>query len=193
MACLSDQELRELPVSTKVLELGCGPKKLWANSVAIDINPLSRADVVHDLNVFPYPLATDGFDIVIAEHVLEHLRDVIKVMEEIHRVTRPGGIVYIEVPHFSSADFFTDPTHLHAFGTRSFDYFVPAGGGVYLFHYSRCDFAKRKCTLSGPGGSWWRRWINRFADRHKIGFERDLTFLFPRKHINFELEVLKKA
>jgi SAM-dependent methyltransferase len=193
MACLTQQQLNDLPPGSRVLELGCGPKKLWPDSVAIDINPLSRADVVHDLNVTPYPLPSDGFDLVIAEHVLEHLRDVIKVMEEIHRVTRPGGIVYIEVPHYSSPDFFTDPTHLHAFSTRSFDYFVPAAGGVYMFHYSKCDFAKRKCVLSGPGGAWWRRWINRFADRHKVGFERDLAFLFPRKHINFELEVLKKA
>jgi len=185
--------LAELPAHTKVLELGCGPKKLWPHSVAIDINPRSKADVIHDLNVFPYPLADNEFDMVIAEHVIEHLDDVIKVMEEIHRVCKPGAIVYIEVPHFSSHHFFTDPTHKHAFSSRSFEYFIPAPGGLYMFHYSKCDFGRRKVELAGDGRSWWRRWINRFANRHKYGFERDLAFWFPREHINFELEVLKNG
>jgi SAM-dependent methyltransferase len=191
MACLTAEQLAELPAKTKVLELGCGPQKLWANSVAIDINPRSKADVIHDLNKFPYPFPDNEFDMVIGEHVLEHLDDVIKTMEEIHRVTRPGGMVFIEVPHYTSSDFFTDPTHKHSFSSRSFDYFVPATGGVYLFHYSKCDFAKRKCELSGNDRSWWRRWINGFANRHQVGFERDMAFWFPRQHINFELEVLK--
>lgn len=191
MACLSPEQLAALPGSTRLLEVGCGPKKLWRKSVAVDINPRSKADVIHDLNSTPYPFAENEFDVVIAEHVLEHLDDVITVMEELHRITKPGGIVYIEVPHFSSRDFFTDPTHQHAFSVTSFDYFVPAKGGLYTFHYSTADFAKRHVELSGPDHSWWRRAINRFANRHQIGFERDLAFIFPRHHINFELEVLK--
>jgi hypothetical protein len=34
-------------------------------------------------------------------------------MEEIHRVCRPGAIVQLRTPHFSSALAYSDPTHRH--------------------------------------------------------------------------------
>jgi len=175
-----------------VLELGCGPKKLWPGSIALDFNALSKADVIHDLNKFPYPFPDDCFDIVIAEHVLEQLGDLIRVIEEIHRITCPGGMVFVEVPHYSSRDFFTDPTHTHAFSVTSFDYFVPARGGLFMFHYSKtARFRRHKAELSAPGHSWWRRIVNHYARNNPYRFERDFTFIFPREHINIELEVLK--
>lgn len=192
MSVLSIKELAALPRDTKLLEIGCGPKKLWDRSTALDVNPQSVADVLHDLNCFPYPFEDNTFDIIVAEHVLEHLDDVVKVTEEIHRITRPGGVVYIEVPHFSSRDYFTDPTHRHAFSTSSFDYFVPAPGGLFLFHYSKtARFKRRRVALSGNTGTWWRRIIGRLANKNPYRFETDFAFWFPRQHINFELEVIK--
>lgn len=191
MACLTEQQLAALPPATKLLEIGCGPKKLWPHSTTLDVNPKSKADVVHDLNQFPYPFPDDAFDIIVAEHVLEHLDDIIKVVEEIHRISKPGAWVYIEVPHFSSRDFFTDPTHKHAFSTSSFDYFVPAPGGLYNFHYSHVNFRRHKAELSGPDSKWWQRYLNKLAKKNPWRFERELAFIFPREHINFELEVLK--
>ena len=38
----------------KILELGCGTTKI-PNAISVDINPFSKADVIHDLNKFPYP------------------------------------------------------------------------------------------------------------------------------------------
>lgn len=191
MACLSQKELAELPATTRVLEMGCGQVKHWPHSVAIDINPRSIADVIHDLNVVPYPFEDNSFDIVIAEHVIEHLDDVIKVIEETHRILKPGGLLYIEVPHFSSNNHFTDPTHKHAFSSRSLDYFVPAAGGVYMFHYSTADFNKRDVTINGPMDNAFLRFINKHSNSHKVRFERDFAFIFPRETINFVMEVIK--
>lgn len=191
MACLSQKELAELPATTRVLELGCGQLKHWPHSVAIDINPRSIADVIHDLNVTPYPFEDNSFDIVIAEHVVEHLDDVIKVLEEIHRILKPGGRFYMEVPHFSSHHHFTDPTHKHAFSSRSLDYFVPADGGIYLFHYANADFKKIDVRINGPMDNAFLRFINKHANSHKFRFERDFAFIFPRETINFVMEAIK--
>ena len=45
----------------KILDLGCGKKKR-PGSVGVDINPNSDADIIHDLNVFPYPFENSSFE-----------------------------------------------------------------------------------------------------------------------------------
>jgi SAM-dependent methyltransferase len=185
MAVLDAEALSQIPPSARVLELGCGQKRLVPHSVTIDFNANSRADIVHDLNVFPYPFESNSFDLVLAEHVLEHLADVVRVVEEVHRVCRPRARVLIEVPHFSSSEFFTDPTHRHAFSTRSFDYFVP-GTDLNGFRYSTATFHKRRVHLSGHS-----RYLTRFINDHVSTYERRFAFLYPAHVIKFELEAIK--
>jgi len=79
-----------------VLELGCVPKKLWPRSVAVDVNSSAVADVLHDLNVFPYPFPDNSFDVVIAEHVIEHLDDVVRVVEDMHRIRTGASTTGVE-------------------------------------------------------------------------------------------------
>jgi SAM-dependent methyltransferase len=192
MACLNAKIMGELSPDTKMLEIGCGPKRVRQNSVTLDLNPKSCADVIHDLNSFPYPFPENTFDCVLAEHVLEHVDNLIRVIEELHRITKPGGLILVEVPHYSSRDFYTDPTHNHAFSVTSFDYFVPALGGLFLFRYSdTARFKVRRAELSGPSNKWWQRIVNHYARKNPIRFEREWAFIFPREHINFELVVLK--
>ena len=56
----------------------------------------------HDLNTLPWPLEDDRFSKVVASHVMEHLTDLVGVMNEIHRVCQNGAHVLILTPHFSS-------------------------------------------------------------------------------------------
>ncbi len=187
MAVLSPERAAAIGPDTKVLELGCGQKKIVSHSTSVDINPRSRADVIHDLNRTPYPFENDSFDVLIAEHVLEHLEDMILVMQEVHRICRPSALVFVEVPHFSSSEFFTDPTHRHSFSTRSFDYFVP-GTELHEFRYSTASFRKRNVHLSG-----FNRHIERWVNRHLALYERRFAFLYPAHVIRFELEVIKPS
>lgn len=191
MAVLNNKQIDSLSPDVRVLELGCGQIKRVPHSVAVDFNPRSVADVIHDLNETPYPFEDNSFDVIIAEHVLEHLADLMKVIEELHRITRPGGILYVEVPHFSSCNFFTDPTHRHAFSSTSFDYFVP-GEALHGFRYSTIEFRKRSVVL-GPfdRAGRFRRLVHRWGNRSPGRFEQHWAFLFPTATINFELEVLK--
>ena len=190
MAVLDEYEVARLPANFRILELGCGQVRRCPNSVTVDRNPNSPADINHDLDVFPYPFTDNMFDIVIAEHVLEHLTNLIPVVEELHRILKPGGLLYVEVPHFSSNDHFTDPTHLHAFGFRSFDYFVP-GTGLARYGYSQAAFRKRKVTVHPYGGGLLRRLLARRLMRNYDSWERKYAFLIPAERINFELEAIK--
>ena len=56
----------------KILDLGCGKAKK-SNALGIDINPDTDADVIHDLNVFPYPFPDNEFGVVHCDSILEHL------------------------------------------------------------------------------------------------------------------------
>ena len=76
----------------------------------------TAADVIADLDHFPYPFKDDVFTEVTAFHALEHLEDIVGVMEEIHRISAPGALVHVRSPHYSSPASFNDPTHRHFSG-----------------------------------------------------------------------------
>jgi len=64
--------------------------------VEIDVALGPRTRVVCDAHDLPF---VDGaFDAAVCQAVLEHVLDPGRVVEEIHRVLAPGGLVYSEVP-----------------------------------------------------------------------------------------------
>jgi ubiquinone/menaquinone biosynthesis C-methylase UbiE len=110
-------------MSKKILDFGCGNKKI-KNSVGIDFNSSTQADIVHDLNIFPYPIDENIFDEIYCRHILEHLPDLLSVMKELHRVAKPGALIFVESPYWSSHRAYKDPTHVRFFTENTFDYFT---------------------------------------------------------------------
>ncbi len=94
------------------LNLGCGEEHK-VGYVNLDWQTLTKPDVAHDLNQFPYPFADNTFDLVEASHILEHLEKPFAVMKELHRILKPGGKLLIKVPHCSRG--FTHAEHAHGF------------------------------------------------------------------------------
>ena len=80
----------------RILDVGCGINKK-AGAIGLDRNPASRADVLADLDHFPYPFRDSSFDGLQAIHVIEHVSDVIRSMEEFHRLVRDGAVELLEV------------------------------------------------------------------------------------------------
>ncbi len=174
----------------RTLDVGCGIRK-QAGAIGIDRNPASRADVLCDLEVFPYPFAPCSFDRICAIHVIEHLSDVIAAMQEFHRLLRPGGRLRIETPHYTDFSSFCDPTHRQHLNSFSFRYFGPAHGGFGYYSPLRFHEISVRVKLL----AFWR-WlgfefmVNRFP-RFRRFWEYYLCFVVRGKVMEFEFEPVK--
>lgn len=58
------------------------------------------------------PFENTSFDVVLCNHVLEHVADDIEAMKEIARVLKPGGYAILQVPFFHPVPdkTFSDPS-----------------------------------------------------------------------------------
>jgi len=67
------------------------------------------ADVHFDVQAIPF--SDETYDVVICNHVLEHVDDDTKAMSEIYRVLKPGGFAILQVPQDADAEkTYEDPT-----------------------------------------------------------------------------------
>jgi predicted SAM-dependent methyltransferase len=129
------------------LNLGCGSEPRTEGVVNVDIAALPNVDVVHDLDVLPWPFEDACAEIAIAQDVFEHVADPIGFMTEAHRVLELGGTLMIKSPHFRHQDAFTDPTHRRFCTEHTWDYWIkgthlyerhnPAYGGVAFRLFNR--------------------------------------------------------
>ena len=181
------------------LDVGCGQYKV-PGAIGIDRYDWPGVDVVHDLDKYPWPFETDAFSRIVCRHSLAHLVNVVAAMEELHRITRPGGSVEILTPHFSSDNAFTDVTTKSFFGYRSMDYFCVDRSLRY--RYGQCKFRMIKVYISFLQAHSFeatdRRWnplsmlglewlINRFP---RI-YEHFFCFVLRANEVYYHLEVLK--
>lgn len=65
--------------------------------VKADLHPAS-ADIRH-VDVLAMDFEDQSFDLVIANHVLEHVIDDAKALTELNRVLRPGGFAVLQTPY----------------------------------------------------------------------------------------------
>ncbi|RAP59387.1 class I SAM-dependent methyltransferase [Oleiagrimonas sp. MCCC 1A03011] len=109
--------------------------------VKADLHP--GGDDIHCMDLHSIAVKAESFDIVIANHVLEHVDDDRLAMREISRVLRPGGCAIVQTPYsrvlqhtFSDPGIkFTDARreiygqedHVRLFGRDIFTRLVAAG------------------------------------------------------------------
>lgn len=63
---------------------------------SMDYDDRTGADVVGDIHAIP--LANDSLDAIICSSVLEHVRDPVRAVNELYRVVKKGGKVFVYVP-----------------------------------------------------------------------------------------------
>lgn len=129
----------------KILDVGCGANKT-EGAIGLDNNPRTGADVIHDLGDLPYPFADDEFDLVVSNHVVEHVPDVMAFIGELHRVTRNGGTIKLLTPHYTNPDWPNDPTHRNHINSYTFNTFMP-GRQVFDF-YTDIQLMPVRCHVS---------------------------------------------
>ena len=171
-----------------ILNLGCGKTKI-PSSIGVDCVLIpGYVDVVHDLNLLPYPFKDDYADEIHLYHVIEHLDDALLKIEEIHRILKPGGNLYLRAPHFSSNGAFTDITHKRPFSILSFDVFVE--GNYHSFYTNkRFEIIKKEIKYFGmyPNNGVYAEHIH--ANRCPLilrPFVRLMNFLINASPIFFE-------
>jgi len=120
----------------KIINFGCGTTTM-KGALNIDCVKLPNVDHVVDFEKFPYPFQDNSIDEIHIYFVLEHLNDHFKVMEEIYRILKKGGKVYIRVPHFSSVYAWGEFTHKRGYTLGSFNIFEESNERSY---YSEIKF-----------------------------------------------------
>ena len=109
------------------LDIGCCDKKQPGGYVGMDIRKGKGVDIVHDAEVVPYPLPKECCSSIIISHLIEHMcpRKIMKVMNELWRIMKPEGHLFISMPYGGSQGFWQDPSHCHAWNEASVYYFSP--------------------------------------------------------------------
>jgi len=166
----------------RLLDLGCGSHK-HPGAVGVDRNPRSQADVLADLDAGKLPFRDGAFDEARLAHVIEHLRDVVAVMAEVHRVCKPGALVVVRTPHFSSVHSYTDPGHRQRLARGSMDQVRKDLAPACSLEILRKDVLFHHGPWSWPG-----RIIYRISPNK---YEKFFAFMFPARELVFELRILK--
>ncbi len=183
------------------LDIGCGDRKR-NGFTGMDVVSLDGVDVIHDMNEVPWPFEENTFEEIILDDVLEHSKNFLGVLSELYRISKHGCIIKISVPHFSSDNMYSDPTHTIFFSSRSFNYFDKSLKYKHSFYLENVNFKIRTVHISfreylthngnklffNPfkwiGVEWL---INKF---NRI-YERLFCWILPAGEIYYELEVIK--
>jgi SAM-dependent methyltransferase len=137
-----------LPEGARVLDAGCGPGS-WSYPIRPDLEiaafdikfppgPPRRTRLVRVFrgDLARLPLREGQFDLTVCHYVLEHVTELEACCDELARVTKPGGQLYLSVPRAAAFD-----DRLYRFA----GYFAKYGLmklGKRLEHQQRFDLAK---------------------------------------------------
>jgi SAM-dependent methyltransferase len=123
---------------TTCLDLGCGetPRNPFEADefYGVDIREdLTRNIKRADLAIEPIPFDDEFFDYVSAYDFIEHIPRVlylperrnsfVELMNEIHRVLKPGGKFLSSTPAYPHKEAFQDPTHVNIITEETFYYY----------------------------------------------------------------------
>ncbi len=150
------------------LDLGAGSGKYReiiaaraSSYKAMDGDPGPNIDVVGDVHALPFAAAS--FDTIVSTQVMEHVKEPWRMVEEIARVLRPGGVCIVTAPFM--LQFHADPSDYYRYSTE---------GARHL-----CARAGLEVLETGKIGGWPAvlaeairfTWLNPYAGR-KYGFVR---------------------
>ena len=102
---------KKLITATK-LDLACGIRKK-EGFFGIDKIKFDGVDLVYDLTVMPWPIASHSIEEVHCSHYIEHLPafNRIQFVNELYRVMKPGAKATLIAPHWCSTRAYGDMTH----------------------------------------------------------------------------------
>jgi SAM-dependent methyltransferase len=100
------QLVEEINDSPSVLDIGSGntgktniiglTRQVQNGLIAMDMCYASSVDIIGDAHKIPF--CDETIDGVLIQGVLEHVRNPKRIVDEINRILRPKGVVYVDVP-----------------------------------------------------------------------------------------------
>ena len=104
------------------LDLGCGNNKK-EGFLGVDFSNECDADIIHNLDIYPYPFEDSTVSEIFCSHFFEHVGSTKNFMEECWRMLQSGGVLDIIVPYYTSLRATQDFTHKNFISENSFLYF----------------------------------------------------------------------
>lgn len=82
---------------------------------------------IHNVDLFRANLPADHFDVIYMRDVFEHVPEPKRMLRELQRIMKPGGLVYIEVPNIEGLIYkVVKERHVCIFGFEHLNYWSPA-------------------------------------------------------------------
>ena len=132
------ESLRENVIEEKsgiMLDIGCGANK-QKGFVGMDKRKIEGVvDIVHDLEIFPYPIPDEKCLTIVGSHIVEHVKPwlMLSFMDELWRIMRPEGQLALAMPYGVSFGYVQDPTHCNPCNEATWQYFDPDYPLYYIY------------------------------------------------------------
>ena len=94
------------------LDVGCGLRKA-KGFVGMDMWKHPGVDIVHDAQVFPYPIPDSVCHQIVVSHLWEHIEPKYRfpMMDELWRIMRHDGQLFLSCPYANSFLAHAHPAH----------------------------------------------------------------------------------
>lgn len=131
---------------------------------------VSAADIEREV----FPFDDSYFDVVIANQILEHCKELFWIFSEVQRILKPGGVFIIGVPNLASSHcrlmllfgmmppcIETFGPHVRGFTYKDFRWFIESGD---YFKVEQCDGSGRFTFLPFA-----KKWISKAFPKSDVG------------------------
>ncbi len=164
------------------INVACGQIKM-DGFIGIDKAKTDATDIIHDLETYPWPIEDNSVDEILCSHFVEHVKDLIKFVDEMHRIMKQGAKATIIAPYYANMRAIQDPTHVRSICEATFLYFNEGWRKANkLEHYSiASDFDFSYGYSVSP------EWTNRseearvFAMKHYINVINDIHVVLVKR------------
>lgn len=161
--------------------------------INVDIVAWEWVDETFDFEKIPCPFWDDTFDEVYCSMVMEHIRDLPAMLDEIIRICKDGALIKIVVPYQSSPSLWWDITHIRWFNTNSFSNYHQNSLRLKNWEFSleaqRIHFLSNRTFLKSDSKN---RIPDFFINMFSKVYERFFSYIIPSSNIHYLLKVHKK-
>ncbi|MDC1312205.1 class I SAM-dependent methyltransferase [Burkholderiales bacterium] len=189
------------------LDLGCGdaPRnpygatELFGVDLTLGCREVDEHFKICNLVCEPIPFVDSYFDSVSGFDVIEHIprqsvdhqnnviiNPFVTLMNEIHRVLKPGGLFYASTPAFPSPEAFQDPTHVNIITEGTHKYFCGDNPDARIYGFTG-QFVAIEAQRIYPkyAQTAKRTLLNRIKNAHKKYMKGSIS------HVVWQLQAIK--